>query len=442
MAKTITDSQMIGAQGEVFVNERANAMGFMFTPHGTLDAGIDGFLEIRDTETGHATGQLIAVQVKAKTGGLYQRETDSGFEYLMKEDDLAYWRGSNLPVIIVLVDLGRKTAYWKNVDEGEGPDRRRLHIDKVGDVFDTSARDALSDLCVAKSSFGTYFPPSNSGERGHLNMLEVVLPERIFLAASLFKSGRDALVELLEHEDRPPSDWVVRGRQFTSFRDPREGVLSRIVDVGTVEEFSTEEIAFPDSESDEYVFIDLLRRTLGSQFEDVLAFSREQRAFYFLPEPEKIVRAYLYRSLKQQATATVVQKYEKNGRVSYVRHHAFEPRFWRIDDQWFLSVTPTFVFTWDGFRPDKFASSRLAGKKQRENNSALVGQFVMWCHLLTGPEELQSTASLFESDMHAEQILGFKRLDSLSLQRAVPDDLWRSTELVTPDSPDLWRIPK
>ncbi len=32
-------------------------------------------------------------------------------------------------------------------------------------------------------------------------------------------------------------------------------------------------------------------------------------------------------------------------------------------------VAPTFVFTWDGFRPDRFASGRLAGKKQREFNS-------------------------------------------------------------------------
>jgi hypothetical protein len=70
--------------------------------------------------------------------------------------------------------------------------------------------------------------------------------------------------------------------------------------------------------------------------------------------------------------------------------------FWRIDDQWFLSVTPTFVFTWDGFRPDKFASGRLAGKKHREHNSALVGQFAMWKFLLTGAGVKSDTSALFE----------------------------------------------
>jgi hypothetical protein len=47
-----------------------------------------------------------------------------------------------------------------------------------------------------------------------------------------------------------------------------------------------------------------------------------------------------------------------------------------------MSVTPTFVFTWDGFRPDRFASGHLAAKKQREFNASLLGQFVMWRNLL------------------------------------------------------------
>ena len=57
MTKTITNAQMIGSQGESFVSERANAMGFLFTRHGPLEAGIDGFLEIRDPKSGTPMGQ-------------------------------------------------------------------------------------------------------------------------------------------------------------------------------------------------------------------------------------------------------------------------------------------------------------------------------------------------------------------------------------------------
>lgn len=113
-----------------------------------------------------------------------------------------------------------------------------------------------------------------------------------------------------------------------------------------------------------------------------------------------------------------------------MRHHAFEPRFWRVGDAWFLSVSPTFVFTWDGFRPDRFASGRLAGKKQREFNSALLGQFVMWRHLLTGLGQKSATASLFDLEPERVHVLQFKAVEPLVLPRGVPDDVWRSTEVV------------
>jgi hypothetical protein len=69
MAKTVTNQQLVGSQGEAFVKERANAMGLMFTPYGPLEAGIDGLLEIRDPVNGAATGQLVAVQVKTRESG-------------------------------------------------------------------------------------------------------------------------------------------------------------------------------------------------------------------------------------------------------------------------------------------------------------------------------------------------------------------------------------
>ena len=44
MTKTVTNAQITGSRGESFVSERANAMGFMFSRYGPLEAGIDGLL--------------------------------------------------------------------------------------------------------------------------------------------------------------------------------------------------------------------------------------------------------------------------------------------------------------------------------------------------------------------------------------------------------------
>ena len=433
MTKTVTDAQLIGRQGETFVSTRANAMGFMFSRYGPLEAGIDGFLEIRDPEKGSATGQLVAVQVKTRKGGSYTAETDSGFEYLMDESDVAYWQGCNLPVVVVLVHLEQGTAYWKSTDTGKGLGKRRLYINKAKDVFDVNARDEIANLCIVKSGFGTWFPPLKIGEDGHMNMLEVVFPEKIYVASSPYKTGRHALHDLLNHEERPPDDWIIRGRQFMSFRDPIDGPLSYIVDIGAVETVDTEDVVFPEEEADEHIIIDLIRRTLIAQLDGSLAYSRSQRAFYFPAIPETIEFTYQYKSLKQRTSANVVKKYEKNDKIKYVRHHAFEPRFWRIGNKWFLSITPTFVFTWDGFRPDRFAASRLAGKKQREYQAALTGQFMMWSYLLVDEKE-EETKELFNPKLDSDHVLQFRPLKSLLLSRGVPDELWRSNE---PELPDI-----
>jgi hypothetical protein len=322
-------------------------------------------------------------------------------------------------------DVGR---HWKSVDAGEGTGARRLRIEKSKDQFDESARDAIAALCVSKGGWGVWFPTFKSGEPGHLNLVEVVLPKKAFVAASPFKTGRQALFELLAHEDRPRDDWVIRSGEFMSLRDPRDGPLEQIVDAGSVEEIGCEEIAFRDDEAEERHFIELLRRTLGGQLDGLLNFNKDQKAFYFPAIAETIERTYHYVSLKQKTHADVVKKYEKDGKLKFVRHHAFEPRFSRMGETWLLSITPTFVFTWDGFRPDRFASGRLAGKKQREYNGALLGQFVMWRNLLTGLGIRNDTAELFDLEPDREHVLRFRILDTLALPRGVPDELWRSGE--------------
>ena len=427
MTKTITNAQIIGSQGESFVAERANAMGFMFTPYGRLEAGIDGVLEVRDPQSGTATGRLVAVQVKTKARGAYTDESEAGFEYLMDESGVTYWRDSNLPVVVVLVHLECRTAYWKSVSEGSGSGKRRLRINKETDVFDETACDDLAALCVAKGGWGVSFPPLRSGENGHLNLLEVLLPKTIFVGASPFKSGGPALRELLEHDERPPDDWVIRGGQFISFRDPRDGPLAYIVDVGSVEPFDSDEITFPDDESDEHTIIDLLRRTLTAQLDGILAYSRPQRAFFFAARHETIKHSYFYRSLKRRTSTAVVQQYKKDDKVLYVRHHAFEPRFWRIGNQWYLSITPTFVFTWDGFRPDRFGASRLAGKKKLEHQAALTGQFVMWRHLLIHGADGE-IGQLFDLEPDSERLLDFQSLEPLVMPRSVPEQTWKPSD--------------
>jgi hypothetical protein len=50
--KKITDSDIIGSKGIALVARRVADMGFLWHPTGGVEAGTDGFIEIRDPNSG------------------------------------------------------------------------------------------------------------------------------------------------------------------------------------------------------------------------------------------------------------------------------------------------------------------------------------------------------------------------------------------------------
>src|SRR5690242_5784077 len=98
MPKLLTQNQILGEIGEAAARLRFLSIGFQFDARSRLEAGIDGIAEVMDH--GRPMARMIAVQVKAREAGRYVSEDDHGFSYLLRHEDLDYWRGSNLPVII------------------------------------------------------------------------------------------------------------------------------------------------------------------------------------------------------------------------------------------------------------------------------------------------------------------------------------------------------
>jgi len=427
--KTITDNQRNGELGETLVKAAVLRLGHVFEGRGRLETGVDGTIEFRDPSSGKMLGKTVAIQVKTTAGGAYPREDDTGFEYLLRSADLEYWRNTNLPVIVVLVRLSDQSIYWNDVSTGAPGDERRLIFEKAADRLDGASIDRLAHLAVERGKLGSFVPPMRSGEPAHLNLLRIVLPDMIFVAESRFKSGRDAVPTLLGLDGRY-FDWVIRGRRFVSFRNPRGTPLEKIVGIDTLEAIETACVALSDDPDDEVITIELLRRTLEEQFAGDLAYDKDTRAFHFrAPEPLS-PREYRYRSLKEMTSATVVQLYpdrKKPDRLHNVRHHAFAPRFERIGDEWYVSITPTFFFTEDGFRPHRFASTLLTGKKRLDRNGSVRGQTLLWRHLLIHNDANDEEAlSLFNLEPAADErrILGFEALEPVMMDVAVPEDAW------------------
>jgi hypothetical protein len=156
MSKTITSSQLLGEIGETAVRLRFLNMGFQFDGRSRLEAGVDGIAEVMDN--GKPLARMIAVQVKATESSRYASEDDTGFTYLLRPDDLAYWQGSNLPIVLVLYRKSDETYFWNEGIVDPKREDRKLHFNKQTDILDSNAVDRLAALTVPKAGFGYYVP--------------------------------------------------------------------------------------------------------------------------------------------------------------------------------------------------------------------------------------------------------------------------------------------
>lgn len=434
MSKTITSSQLLGEFGEAAVRLRFLRMGFQFDGRSRLETGVDGIAEVMDN--GKPLARMIAVQVKATESSRYSAEDDAGFSYLLRPDDLAYWQGSNLPIIIVLYRKSDETYFWKEICVNSNREDRKLHFNKQTDVLDSNSVDRLAALTVPKTGFGYYVPPLGGGEDALVNILPLTLPTEMFVSSTPY-SPKQAAAILFDADEPPRFDWVIKNGRFWSFADPRENTCHRIVDIDQVEGIDTAFLAFHEDRDEQNTFAYLLRKAFDHQVRADLSWNKNRKLFYFRAKAENTSRTFAYDASKKKTSTEVVNvaisKTDKS-RVEFVRHHAFEPRFERLFDQWYLVVNPTYFFTANGFIPHSYPGALLAGKKRLDNSSSLRGQVIMWHRFLTQSE--RDAKSLF-AEVSSTPRLIFGEPPTVTLSTRVPEDVWGSPKKASSETESM-----
>ena len=425
MNKRITASQLVGEIGEKAVGLQFLRIGFQFDGRSRLEAGIDGIAEVMDD--GSPTAKMVAVQVKATENASYSTETAGSFNYRIRASDFEYWRGSNLPVILVLHRISDDTYFWKPVDNLFGEGERTLHFDKSLDVLDRNSKDRIAALTVSKQGHGYYVPPLGGGEDAIINMLPLRLPAEIFVAQTQFTT-QTALATMNKIHQGRRYDWMINGSSLWTFRDPLKNATSTLVERDQVEVIDTDFLSKHDAVDHQSKFAGLLRQTMAQDFKDRLGWDNNKKQFYFLPNSGNVARTFHYLGGKQKTQADVVSVYrkaDKEGPVDYVRHHSFVPRFERLGDQWYLIVNPSYFFTSDGTHPLTYPEALLSGKKRLDTNSTVRGQVIMW-HRFLSDSEVENTGALLGTRPTADQIIGFGVPPVVELPKSVPEDVWGS----------------
>src|SRR5437764_10173520 len=184
--KQLPKSTFLGHVGINRVERIVTDMGFLWNPS-RMDAGIDGYIEIRDPLTAVATNCVILVQCKA-TEVDFRAETATGFDFYCDASDLKYWLAGNAPVVLVVCRPSTDEAYWISIkDYFRDPELKKdykVHFDKTKDRFTKESADALKRIGIPRDS-GIYFSPGKKEEVLYSNLLPVTkLPERVYVAST------------------------------------------------------------------------------------------------------------------------------------------------------------------------------------------------------------------------------------------------------------------
>jgi hypothetical protein len=373
-------------------------MGHHWHPGSTdIDTGIDGEIELVDPGTDEVRNFRIGVQSKA-TEGIWRSETADGFVYKAKPDDIGYWLGGNQPVLLVCSRPSKDEAYFRNVQQWVSDPKTRasglIEFDKRRDRFDATAADRLfaveARVPVVLEPPGPMLTP----ETAKSNLLPIywetpsiwAIPAPGDQWGDWFSKALDAGVARTDLAMREGRLWSLV--PFTpSFLDA----------IGVDEGPDVIPLTFyTDSDNRERlnVLAEVVRKTLISLHHAQLRWSPVTKVAYFKLYPDRPDRKFKWSKGSGRTVVKARASLRHEGLSGY-RHEAAELHLRRLDREHFLSVTPTYLFTYDGRQVSSFHADALKKMKAQDRAAAVSQQLRMWEFLLRERGELGTDTGPF-----------------------------------------------
>lgn len=427
MPKKVTTNQQTGRTGEVFV-------GYLFQRLGQIwhesksDFGIDCHVELRRVDTGETTNCHIGVQVKAYSGA-FTAETNEAFEFLPSEADVDYWMNGTMPVILVCCKPWAQEAYWIDIrGYFSDPARRRARkivFNKNETRLDDNALPQLEQLALP-ASLGLYLGAPPKHEVLYSNLLRVTrVPDKVYVGVSELRKRKQVFAVLRENGiEHPPGEFICREENLISVHDLRLREWKEVVDITAVDIHPFEQWWRDADEKRRGSAVELLNHCLTAFFHNKgVRWRASDEVFFFKSNPGQREIVLKTRGLRQRTSHTVFKAYMKRASLetAFCRHHAIKTRFHEFDGHWYLEITPTYRFTRDGWKEDKFAASRLKKIKEFEGNPGVFGNAYMWAAYMT-----DTVTDLYHQ---AYPHLAFGELLAFEVAKGIPDDAWRASAL-------------
>lgn len=197
-------------------------------------------------------------------------------------------------------------------------------------------------------------------------------------------------------------DWYFVENKLITFTDLNnaKNPLQKIIDVGTVETFAVDEFV---SVNEHYKnsFNSLLKACINQKLYNKHIRWIEKEAYYrfiFLTKTP-MVRKITWK-LKNQATRAAVDEVwnKEHTRILCFKHIAFSTFILNFDNIFYLSINPTWSYTWNGYQTSPLEKDLLPGIKRLETNKSIynVFRFISFCLINKMEEEIEYETVNFE----------------------------------------------
>ena len=182
-------------------NVVAEDLKWFFRVEPPPDYGVDAQAEIV-ADDDLVTGRRLGIQIKGGESHFSRPKGNKGWTFSESNDHLAYWLGSSLPIVLVLVDSERQ-AFWQAITTATVKENKKTFTVFVprDQPFDATARDALQAFAGPRAGLleqlGTNYavlPPATVNALSRAEAIDRLAAARLAerLAAGRDNAGRTA----------------------------------------------------------------------------------------------------------------------------------------------------------------------------------------------------------------------------------------------------------
>lgn len=216
-------------------------------------------------------------------------------------------------------------------------------------------------------------------------------------------SQRKVIMKALEFAgNRFLGDWYFVENKIITFSDlnKSKNPLRNIIETGTVEKLTVEEfISVNDNYKNSYVR--LLKTCINQKLfnKHIRWIEKEDYYRFAFTAKTPTVRKITWKLKKQATRAAVDEVWNKeHTQILCFKHIAFSTAIFNFDDIFYLSINPTWSYTWNGYEKSKLEKDLLSGIKRLETNKSIynVFRFISYCLINSMENEIEYDTIKFE----------------------------------------------